>query len=61
MKGFPVTQCGLFRSDGGFFHEHDGNFVAYWIDAAARLTLQATVVGNGSNRRFARRANEDVE
>ena len=54
---------GSFRGDGGFFREHYGDVVADGIDAAAggRLAFEAGVVRRELDRRFAHRANEDVE
>jgi len=61
MKDFSGFPRGSFRGNGSFFHEHDGNFVAHWIDAPAGLAFQSIVVGSGFHRGFAGRANEDVE
>lgn len=54
---------GSFGCDGGFFWEHDGNVVADGIDAAAGrgLAFEAGVVRSEFDRRFAHRADEDVE
>jgi hypothetical protein len=58
FSGFPL---GSFRGDGGLFDEHDGNFIAHWIDPAAGLAFQTVIVGSGLHRSLAEWANENVQ
>jgi hypothetical protein len=50
-----------FAFDAGLVRQHDGNVVPNWIDAMARGTFQAALIGSQFHAGFAYRADENFE